>query len=237
MIRTLFALILLTLLSSAVRAQFDDYNHPELNWLSYETEHFIIYYTEGLEDVAALGAKAAEGIHDPLVKFYDYEPDTKVSLIFSDHDDIANAGSYFQSNKIRFYATSMNWDLRGTHNWIYNVVTHEYTHMIQLGATRKWTRHFPAAYVQVLGYEEERRPDVLYGYPNILVSWPIPSVTVPAWLAEGTAQFQFTGRDHDFWDSHRDMLLRQATLSNRLLSFNEMGGFGKTSLPRKVGGS
>jgi hypothetical protein len=216
--------------SRPASAQFDEYNHPELKWLNFETEHFQIYYTEGLEDLAAQAAKVAEEVHEPLCTLYDYHPDTKVALIFSDNDDIANAASYYQSNKIHFYATSMAWDFRGTHNWLRNVVTHEYTHMIQLGASRKWSRHVPAIYAQLLGYEPERRPDVLYGYPNQLVSWPLPSVTVPAWLAEGTAQYQFTGNGYDFWDSHRDMLLRQATLAGRLLGFEDMGYFGKSSL-------
>ncbi|MBU0508429.1 hypothetical protein KKH27_06295, partial [bacterium] len=190
----------------------------------------LVFYAEGLEDVAALGVEVAEEIHEPLCELYDYRPDGKVSLIFSDDDDIANAATYFQSNKIHFYATSMAWDFRGTHNWLRNVVTHEYTHMIQLGAARKWWRAVPAFYVQFLGYESERRPDVLYGYPNRLMSWPLPSITVPAWLAEGTAQYQFDGSGYDYWDSHRDMLLRQAVLSGRLLSFDDMGYFGKTSL-------
>jgi hypothetical protein len=211
-------------------ALFDEYNHPELKWLSFETDHFIIYYTDGLEDVAALAATVAEDVHGPLCRMYDYTPDTKVSLIFSDADDIANAASYFQSNKIHFYATSMAWDFRGTHNWLRNVVTHEYTHMIQLGASRKWARRVPAIYGQFLGYESEKRPDVLYGYPNRLVSWPLPSVTVPGWFAEGVAQFQFNGKGYDYWDAHRDMLLRQSVLSGRLMSFNEMSYFGKTSL-------
>jgi hypothetical protein len=211
-------------------ALFDNYNHPELKWMSFETEHFYIYYSAGLEDVASSAAEVAEEIHEPLCKLYDYRPDGKVSLIFTDDDDIANAASYFQSNKIHFYATSMAWDFRGTHNWLRNVVTHEYTHMIELGATRKWSRRVPAIYVQMLGYEAERRPDVLYGYPNRLISWPLPSVTVPAWFAEGTAQYQFNGNGYDYWDSHRDMLLRQATLSHRLLGFEDMAYFGKSSL-------
>ena len=218
------------LLGTVAFGQLIENNHPELTWLSFETEHFIIIHTEGLEDVADLGAKIAEEIHEPLCGMYGYRPDTKVSLIFQDTDDIANAASYFQSNKIKFWVTSMNWDFRGTHNWLRNVVTHEYTHMIQLGASRKWTRRIPAFYAQVIGYENERRPDVLYGYPNTLISWPLPSVTVPGWFAEGTAQFQFDGNGYDFWDSHRDMLLRQSTLSGRLLSFEDMAYFGKTSL-------
>ena len=222
---------LLTLLSvTLLFAQTAEFNRPNLKWMTFETKNFVINYTEGLEEVAYLAADIAEEVHEPLCELYDYRPDTKVSLIFSDEDDIANAGSYFQSNKIKFFATSMAWDFRGTHNWLRNVVTHEYTHMIQLGATRKWTRRFPALYIQALGYEPERRPDVLYGYPNTLISWPLPSVTIPAWFAEGTAQYQFTGSGYDFWDSHRDMLLRQAVLSNRLLSYEDMGFFGKTSL-------
>lgn len=224
------AMLLTGLSARPAHAIFDEFNHPELNWLSFETTNFIVYYTEGLEDVAALGVKVAEEVHEPLCELYDYRPDTKVALIFSDNDDIANAASYFQSNKIHFYATSMAWDFRGTHNWLRNVVTHEYAHMIQLGATRKWPRTIPAIYGQLLGYEPERRPDVLYGYPNRLISWPLPSVTIPAWFAEGTAQYQFSGSGFDYWDSNRDMLLRQAVLSNRLLSFDDMGYFGKTSL-------
>ncbi|MCL4304532.1 PD40 domain-containing protein [bacterium] len=225
----LCVLICVTTVSPTL-SQTAEFTRPHLVWKTFETDNFVVHFTEGLEEVAFLAADIAEEIHEPLCRIYDYRPDTKVSLIFSDEDDVANAGAYFQSNKIKFYATSMAWDFRGTHNWLRNVVTHEYTHMIQLGASRKWSRRFPAIYIQALGYEPERRPDVLYGYPNTLVSWPLPSVTIPAWFAEGTAQYQFKGTGYDFWDSHRDMLLRQAVLANRLLSFEDMGFFGKTSL-------
>ncbi|MBK6766939.1 MAG: PD40 domain-containing protein [bacterium] len=227
---TLVALLAAMTIATCGLAQTAEFTRPHLEWMTFETDNFVVHYTKGLEEVAYLAADIAEDIHEPLCDIYDYRPDTKVSLIFSDEDDIANAGSYFQSNKIKFFATSMAWDFRGTHNWLRNVVTHEYTHMIQLGSTRKWSRRLPAFYFQALGYEPERRPDVLYGYPNTLISWPLPSVTIPAWFAEGTAQYQFDGSGFDFWDSHRDMLLRQSVLSNRLLSFEDMGFFGKTSL-------
>lgn len=230
MTRLQFCVFTVLFIAGHTFAQTAEFNRPHLKWMTFETDNFVIHYTAGLEDVANMAADIAEQIHEPLCEVYDYRPDTKVSLIFSDEDDIANAGAYFQSNKIKFFATSMAWDFRGTHNWLRNVVTHEYTHMIQLGATRKWSRRLPAFYVQALGYEAERRPDVLYGYPNVLVSWPLPSVTIPAWFAEGTAQYQFDGMGYDFWDSHRDMLLRQSVLSDRLLSFEDMGFFGKTSL-------
>ncbi|NNE71250.1 MAG: hypothetical protein HKN29_12920, partial [Rhodothermales bacterium] len=47
----------------------------------------------------------------------------------------------------------------------------------------------------------------------------------PAWLAEGTAQYQRTALDYDQWDSHRDMILRSRVLAGETLSLVEMGGF------------
>jgi len=230
---SLWVFISFWLAASPTKAQ-DLYNHPELKWRGITTEHFVIYFADGLDSVAALAAKIAEEIHEPLCQLYDYRPDGKVSLIFQDTDDISNAASYYMNNKIFFWATAMDWDLRGTHHWLRNVITHEYTHMIQLGASRKWSRRIPSGYFQWMDYEPERRPDVLYGYPNRVASYPYPAVTIPAWFAEGTAQFQLTGRNYDFWDSHRDMLLRSATLSGRLLSYEEMGYLGKTSLEAEM---
>lgn len=36
--------------------------------------------------------------------------------------------------------------------------------------------------------------------------------------------------DYDNWDSHRDMILRSYALDGKMLSWNEMGVFSKTSL-------
>ena len=55
----------------------------------------------------------------------------------------------------------------------------------------KNNRHFPAMYLQSMGYEDEKRKDVLYGYPNAITSYAIPSITIPPWFAEGVAQHMF----------------------------------------------
>ena len=75
-----------------------------------------------------------------------------------------------------------------------------------------------------------KRDDVLYGYPNTMFSMPIPGVAVPPWVAEGTAQYMAPELYYDFWDSHRDMLLRDLTINNKLLSFNQMNSFGKKGI-------
>ncbi len=205
-------------------------HHPELVWHTIETKNFYVHYHEGAERTAQLTAKIAEEIYEPITSLYNHKPDQKVSFIIKDADDYSNGAAYFYDNKVEIWASSMDFDLRGTHNWLRNVITHEYTHIIQIQTSMKFGRRIPAIYLQWLGYESERRPDVLYGYPNVIASYPISGFVVPAWFAEGVAQLNRENLDYDFWDSHRDMILRMYALDGNMLSWNEMSVFGKTSL-------
>lgn len=211
-----------------------DANHPELAWMTMETDHFIIHYTDASQRTALVIAKIAEEIHPSVTKTYGYEPDTKFHFIVKDTDDYANGAAYYYNNKMLIWCTALDYDLRGTKNWLRMVITHEYTHIIQLGAARKLPRQIPAVYLQVLGYEDEKRPDVLYGYPNVLSSYPFAMTVIPMWFAEGVAQANaYSVADsfkYDFWDSHRDMQLRMRALNDSLLPLNDMEVFGKNSL-------
>ena len=211
-------------------AQLSEENHPELDWFTIDTEHFQVHYHKGAERTGRTVAKIAEDIYVPITSLYDWQPDGKIHFIVRDHDDYANGGAMYYDNKVEIWAPQMTFILRGTHDWLRNVVTHEFSHMISLGASRKITRKVPAFYFQWMGYEEEKRPDVLYGYPNQLASYPIPMTTTPMWLAEGMAQYMSPGLNYDRWDTHRDMLIRTAVLNGDLHSFDEMGVFGKNSL-------
>jgi Tol biopolymer transport system component len=208
----------------------EDFYHPELEWKTIESEHFFVHYHEGAERTARAVSKIAEEIFEPITSLYQHAPDQKVSFIIRDHDDISNGAAYFYDNKIELYAPSMDFDFRGTHNWLRNVVTHEFTHIVQIQTSMKFGRRVPSIYLQWLGYESERRPDVLYGYPNIIMSYPLSGFVVPAWFAEGVAQFNRKELRYDFWDTHRDMILRSYALSGTMLSWQEMGVFGKNSL-------
>ncbi|MFH0883743.1 MAG: hypothetical protein V2A56_12210 [bacterium] len=207
-----------------------DANHPELAWMTFETEHFIIHYHDGARRTADTIAKIAEEIYPVITSMYDYAPDTKFHFIVKDTDDYANGAAYYYNNKMLIWATALDYDLRGTKNWLRDVITHEYTHIIQLGAARKLSRNLPMLYLQVLGYEDEKRPDVLYGFPNVLASYPFAMTVMPNWLAEGTAQFNSPKFHYDWLDSHRDMQLRVRALNDSLLPLNEVEVFGKNSL-------
>ncbi|MBI5476391.1 MAG: PD40 domain-containing protein [Ignavibacteriales bacterium] len=208
----------------------DDFYHPELEWRTISTEHFNVHFHGGVERTAHVVAKIAEDIFEPITTFYNYKPDGKINFIMKDYDDFSNGATYFFDNKIEIWASALDFDLRGSHNWLRNVITHEFTHMIQIQTTLKFSRKVPAFYLQWLQYESERRTDVLYGYPNGIVSYPVSGFVVPAWFAEGVAQYNRREFAYDWWDSHRDMILRMYILDGNMLSWNQMATFGKTSL-------
>jgi len=214
-----------------LQAQDDpEFTHPELEWSTIETPHFYVHFHNGAEHTGKLTAKIAEEVYAPITSLYGYEPDGKIHFIIKDYDDISNGAAYYLDNKVEIWASAMDFELRGTHNWLRNVITHEFTHIISLGAARKITRHIPAFYLQSIGYEKEKREDVLLGYPNRIVSYPLPFTTVPPWFAEGVAQYQLPELQYDLWDSHRDMMLRTAVVEGKMLTYSEMNSFGKNSI-------
>lgn len=215
--------------------QSHEYPHNHLSWFTIETDHFMVHYQEGNRESARETASFAENIHAPITELYNYHPERKVSIVLRDREDFSNGAAFFFDNKIEIWIPPLDTPLRGTHHWLQNVVTHEFTHMVQLGASMKRSKHIPAIYFQWLSYEDVRRPDVLYGFPKGIVTLPFATVTIPAWFAEGTAQYQRPGMALDYWDSHRDMLLRTRILTDTYLDFTEMGVFtSKNSLEREL---
>jgi WD40 repeat protein len=206
-----------------------EYSHPELDWLTFETEHFVYHFHQGTQRTAEIIALVAEDIYVPITRLYQYEPGSKVHFIVKDTDDYSNGGAYFFDNKIEIWAENLDYIMRGTKNWLRDVVTHEFTHMIQIQKSMKSSRTVPYGFLQIFGYEPERRRDVVRGFPNVLVSYPWLSINIPVWFAEGVAQHQANGARYDYRDPSREMIIRDRILHEQLLTYNEMGVFGKTS--------
>ncbi|MCH7939488.1 MAG: hypothetical protein IID13_07060 [Candidatus Marinimicrobia bacterium] len=206
------------------------YNHPELDWQTFETEHFLIHFHQGTERSAREAATVAEKVYGPITRMYNFEPAAKTHLIIKDVDDDSNGLAYFYDNKIEIWARPLDYDLRGSHRWMQGVITHEFVHIIQLATSMKFSHRVPGLYLQWIDYEDEKREDVLYGYPNVLVSYAYPGVNIPPWFAEGVAEFMYPGANYDYWDSHRDMLLRDRVLGHNLLSLAGMSSFGKRGI-------
>jgi Tol biopolymer transport system component len=223
-------LFLLVFSANGLFAQDDDFPRPDLSWQTIETPHFLTHFHAGAERTAREIAFIAEEVYGPITRMYQHEPDSKVSLVIRDHDDYSNGAAYFYDNKIELWAPALDFELRGTHSWLKDVVSHEFTHIVQIQTAMKLGRVVPAVYFQWLGYEAERRTDVLYGYPNTIVSYPLSAFVVPTWFAEGVAQYNYPTFTYDYWDAHRDMILRMYMLEGKPLTWEEMAVFGKNSL-------
>jgi len=223
-------LFLMAAFWSGASAQPESFNHPELEWKTFETKHFIINYHQGTERTANLVAKIGEEVYPHITGLYQYKPESKTEFIIRDTDDYSNGGAYFYDNKVEIWAENLDYILRGTHNWLRDVVSHEFSHIVSMRKALKFGPHVPAGWLQVFGYEPERRQDVVRGFPNVLVSYPISGIAIPVWFAEGVAQFQSPSRRYDYRDSHREMILRDRVMTNHLLDLKEMSVFGKNSI-------
>lgn len=194
-----------------------------------------MHFQKGNSRPAQVVSRIAEEIYPHITGLYEYEPDTKISIVLNDRLDLSNGAAYFFDNKIEIWLPALGSPLRGTHDWLRNVVAHEFVHIIQIQSSLKRSRKRPVTYLQWLSYEDVRRPDVLYGYPRGVITYPLSAVSIPAWLAEGTAQYQRSFITYDYWDSHRDMILRTRILDDSYLRLNVMGTFAsKTSIEREV---
>jgi hypothetical protein len=225
-LRVLFLLITFFVAS----AQIDFRYHPELKWQRFETEHFAIVFHEGTKQSAIRVANIAEEIYTPITTLFAYEPDDKITFIMKDIDDYSNGGAYFLDDKIEIWTEHLDFDLRGTHEWLKDVVTHEFIHMIHIQKSLSSSKSLPFAILQWIGYEDERRKDVVRGFPNRLASLPLFFFNVPPWLAEGVAQHQLDGHRSDYRDAQREMILRDRFANNNVLSLAQMDIFGKSTV-------
>lgn len=182
------------------------------------TDHFRVHFSRGAEGTARRVAETCEEVFPTLAAAYDYFDDFRtIHVIVLDNSDVlGNGWANYYSNTMAIWATSLDFELRGSHDWIKNVVTHELTHIMTLNkARKKWPFQF--ALLSVSRFDSN---------PDIAFQFPLYHLNAPRGWSEGIAQYGAHKFGYDSWDSHRDMLLRMAVLEDDLLSWEEMGTVG-----------
>ncbi|MBN2104734.1 PD40 domain-containing protein [bacterium] len=184
------------------------------------TDHFHIYYRPGTENTARRVAEVSEEVYTPLAAAFNaFDEVGRIYVYIHDETDYSNGFADYSQNKVEVWASDLEFELRGTSNWIKNVMTHELAHIFSLkAAKKKWFTYFQLNFGR---YNVN---------PDYYFSIPFYHLNVPSWYAEGIAQFEAQQNDNESWDTHRDMLLRMAVLENDLLSYDEMGVFTKGGL-------
>ena len=202
------------LLSLLLHAQGElKYNAYGLKTYTIETEHFRLNYTEGLEDVAKEAGDQFEKLYHIYRECYGITLPTKTEILVVD-GELTNGLAQWNLNFIVIWCHDLDFTLRGTHDWLRGVCSHEFGHIVSL-----WSAMKAPSWIPMFQFGDFTHPNS----PNRVDALHVlPTMTIPPWLAEGIAQFEDSRYGTDSWDSHRDMILRTLTLSNKLNSWDHM---------------
>ncbi len=201
-------------------------NDAHIPWRTVETEHFKFNYPAELEPVAGYIAGIAESVAEEKMKRYNIRLPNKVEFVVRE-DIFSNGWANSLQNTMTVWISDWDFPIRSTHNWLKDVVTHEFSHLVSIQSSSKLPSPIQGL---VIGYQDYYNEPVQSSFATI-----IPFTQQPNWFAEGVAQYESEFSGYDAWDSHRDMLLRRAVLDNKLLSYDRMGTFTGTSLQYELG--
>ncbi|MCL2100521.1 MAG: hypothetical protein FWH22_02270 [Fibromonadales bacterium] len=202
-------------------------NQSGVNWKSAETERFLVHYPVEYRERAAWATEMAESVYDTLTNRYKIKLPSKINLVF-DNVLYSSGEANPVYNMMRIGLTSWDFKVRGTHSWTKDVIFHEFAHLASMQNGSKTP--FPwinGLQISKIDFYNERQQVNLAAY--------IPFMIQPFWFAEGTAQYESYRMGFDFWDTHRDMLLRTAFLENKVLPLEFMEDFSEQSLEAELG--
>ncbi|HEX8316933.1 hypothetical protein [Longimicrobium sp.] len=202
---TASALTLSALASAPVRAQVA----PDARWRTFDTEHFQVHYSEGLEDFARRAAARAEEARVLLEAALVPAPAGRVHLVLADNVDFANGfATPFPRNRVVVYAHPPVDEptLAYTYDWLELVVGHELAHIHHLD--------------HASGILANLR--LIFGRNPLLY----PNLFVPRWTTEGLATYLESrltgaGRVHG---SYHEMVLRTAVLEDEFFPIDRLAG-------------
>jgi len=108
---------------------------------SYRTDHFIISVDTHKKDVIGSIAYLFENSYQILTDFFDYHPKKRIQVLLTDEDDIGNGAAFAAQGWVVISLVPANFGLRGSVNWLPNVISHELAHIItfrKMGLKSKW---------------------------------------------------------------------------------------------------
>lgn len=189
-------------LSCAAPARAGD---PHLEWYTLETPHFRVHFHGGLEDVAQRAGALAEDAHRVLVPELGWTPREYVHIVLSDTSEFANGSATpMPYNTVRLFVTAPDdmSALADYDDWLDTLITHEYTHILDLDHTAGFSAVVNSIFGKIL----------------------VPNTNKPRFVSEGLAVVKESehttgGRMRS---SQFDMMLRMDVLENRLARLDQV---------------
>jgi hypothetical protein len=189
-------------LATAPRAHAGD---PYLDWYTIPTPHFRVTFHSGLEEPAQRTATLLEAIHARLVPELGWSPTERTEVLLTDVTDSANgSATALPYNAIRLFVTAPDdmSPLGEYDDWLSELVTHEYTHVLHVDNISG----IPALLNAVLGKTSA------------------PNQVQPRWILEGLAvavESEHTGGGR-LRSTQFDMILRADVLEGRMARLDQM---------------
>ena len=137
-------LLLLWLVSGPVRAEAVGWQYQGQHWFSLQSEHFVVNYPSGLEDIAHRTVQIAEQTHTELSAWFGSQPEHPTQVVLVDDFDAANGwATPLPFAQMRLYISPPDQvsGLEHYDDWLSLLIRHEYTHVLhtdlQRGAVRQ----------------------------------------------------------------------------------------------------
>jgi Tol biopolymer transport system component len=206
--RSWFALLLFALL--ILLSPREAKSNPDLKFRTITTEHFVIHYHVGEEEVADRIAMLAERAYDRLTLGLAHAPTLRTHIIITDTTDASNGfANAIPYPRIRLFAAPPDTlsVLDSYDDWLDILVTHEFTHVVHLDTVHGLPRLLNA----ILGF----------GVAGKLSG---PNIVQPRWIIEGLATMSESQNSSQ--GRHRsaifDMFMRMAVLDGRFQTVDQV---------------
>jgi hypothetical protein len=195
-------------------------------WYTIETDHFRIHYHAGIEPIAKRVGDIAEKLYSIYRETYLLKLPSKTDVIVSDNDE-SNGWAASSFNMMHIWTNTFDFNLRGSSDWLEDVVAHEYAHIVSIWLSQKLPSWMPFMQLGYFSHPNDTHMTKSNGPIGLRVEAHrlIPHDILPPWYFEGIAQYEATRNGTDRWDTHRDMLLRTMILSGTQLSWDHLSVF------------
>ncbi len=193
-----------------------------LRFSTIETDHFVIHFHQGLNDIARRAAFISEDVHRKLSPELKWTPTEKTQIVILDNTDFANGlTTVLPYNAIYIFTVPPLPDMTiGEYDdWLEIVIMHEYAHVLTMDPVRGYSAVMRKIFGKTLpGYDPLSLFLSLFTTP--------PNVFMPYWWLEGMAtwaetEFSTMGRGRS---SYYDMVFRMSVLEDRIPRIDKFNG-------------
>ena len=209
-------LLVIVLLLAGLGSAF---SYPVNTWKHARRAHFTVSYCEETAHLVGRALAIAEETAAALAGWFGYEfSGRRISIVLADQVDEPNGWASGRDPLVFIDCRQAPSLFRGGTDWLRTVITHELSHVYSLRVLN------PPVVVGVYA----GATSTAEGF-DVAASETFGLNALPMWFIEGMAQLGSWRLQADSRDPLREMLLRDALLTGRLLGPAEMARFEGTS--------